>query len=142
LPLRLRRSLPDQKARTTSDVEARRFTLSEARAPTESKAVDVVTGHTSRPTHDRAGVLLFPSVRFQTADGTTVEFQNNIGTNSPPRVGDEVTVLYDPERPEDARVALASTFRINPKALLVVGAIFLGAMALFFVAVIVWVSMS
>ena len=90
-------------------------------------------------------VLLFPSVRFQTVDGRTVEFQNNIGTNSPPRVGDEVTVIYDPERPEDAKVALASTFRFNFKLLAVAGAIFLGAVVLFFlffVTVILWVSLS
>jgi hypothetical protein len=60
-------------------------------------------------------------------------------------VGDQVTVIYDPERPEEARVALGSMWRVDPKALLVVGAIFVGAMALFFlffVAMIVWVSMS
>ncbi len=48
-------------------------------------------------------------------------------------------------RAEDARVALGSTFRFNFKLLAVAGAIFLGAMTLFFllfVAVIVWVSLS
>jgi hypothetical protein len=121
--------------------------LSETRATTEARAVGVVTGHTSRSTYDldSPGRLLFPSVRFQTADGRTVEFQNKVGSNAPPRVGDEVTVLYDPERPEEARVPLGSMFRPNLKLLAVVGAIFLGAMALFFlffVAVIVFVSMS
>jgi hypothetical protein len=118
--------------------------LSEERA-TELKAVGVVTGHSSRPTHDRKGMLRFPSVKFQTADGRTVEFQNEIGTNAPPKVGDEVTVYYDPERPEEAKLALGDTFKPTLKVLLVVGAIFLGAMAfffLFFVAVIVWVSLS
>ena len=89
--------------------------------------------------------MFFPSVRFQTADGRIVEFQNKVGSNAPPRVGDEVTVLYDPEHPEEARVPLGSMFRPNLKLLAVVGAIFLGAMALFFlffVAVIVFVSMS
>ena len=84
-------------------------------------------------------------MRFQTADGRTVEFQNKLGTNAPPRVGDEVTVLYDPARREEAKVALGSMFRFSPKALLVAGAIFLAAMAfffLFFVAVIVFVSLS
>ncbi|CAA9438541.1 MAG: hypothetical protein AVDCRST_MAG22-3874 [uncultured Rubrobacteraceae bacterium] len=116
---------------------------------TEARAVGVVTAHTSRRSYSgidkRTSLLFFPSVRFQTADGRTVEFQNKIGTNAPPRVGDEVTVIYDPARPEEAKVALGSMFRINPKALLVAGAIFLAAMAfffLFFVAVIVWVSLS
>ena len=90
-------------------------------------------------------LLYFPSVRFQTADGRTIEFQNKTGTNAPPRVGDEVAVLYDPAWPEEAEVALGSMFRFGPKALLVVGGIFLAAMAFFFllfVAVIVWVSLS
>ena len=55
----------------------------------------------------------------------------------------EVTILYDPAWPEDAKVALGSMFRVDPKALLVVEGIFLAAMAFFFllfVAVIVWAS--
>jgi len=92
----------------------------------------------------RASLLYFPSVRFQTQDGRTVEFQNKVGSNAPPRVGDEVTVIYDPARPEEAEVALGSMFRFSPKALLVAGGIFLAAMAffLFFVAMIVWASLS
>jgi hypothetical protein len=89
--------------------------------------------------------VVCPSVRFQTADGRTVEFQNKIGTNAPPPVGDEVTVFYDPERPEDAKVALGDTFKINGRLLLVVGAIFLGVIALMFLSVfalVVWVSLS
>ena len=92
----------------------------------------------------RVDVLFYPSVRFQTADGRTVEFQNKIGTNVPPGVGDQVTVIYDPAWPEEAKVALGSMFRFNPRALLIVGGIFLAAMAFFllFVAVIVWASLS
>lgn len=114
---------------------------------TEARAVGIVTDHTSRRSHGmdhRAHVLFYPSVRFQTADSRTVEFQNKLGTNVPPQVGDEVTVIYDPVRPEEAKVALGSMFRFNPKALLVVGGIFLTAMAFFFllfVAVIVWATL-
>lgn len=121
--------------------------MSETLQRTEARAVGVVTQHTSRWSHglDHPSLLYFPSVRFQTADGRTIEFRNKIGTNAPPRVGDEVTVLYDPAWPEEAKVALGSMFRFDPKALLVVGGIFLAAMAFFFllfVAVIVWVSLS
>ena len=123
--------------------------MSETLARTEVRAVGVVTAHKSRRSYsaidNRPEVLFFPSVRFQTADGRTVEFENDLGSNAPPRVGDEVTVLYDPARPEEAKVALRSMWKVDPKALLVVGAIFLGAMAfffLFFVAVIVWVSLA
>ena len=119
--------------------------MSETRATAEARAVGVVTGHTSRSTYDldRPGRLLFPSVRFQTADGRMVEFQNKVGSNAPPRVGDEVTVLYDPEYPEEARVPLGSMFRPNLKLLAVVGAIFLGGVALMFLSVfalVLWVS--
>jgi hypothetical protein len=122
--------------------------LSELMATTERRTVGVVTSHTSRRSHgmdNHTSLLFFPSVRFQTADGRSVEFHNEVGSNAPPKVGDQVTVIYDPERPEEARVALGSMWRVDPKALLVVGAIFVGAMALFFlffVAMIVWVSMS
>jgi hypothetical protein len=123
--------------------------LSDTLVSTEARAVGIVTDHTSRRTYSaidhRTDVLFYPSVRFQTADGRTVEFQNKIGTNAPPRVGDEVTVIYDPTRSEEAKVALGSMFRFSPKALLVAGGIFVAAMAfffLFFVAVIVFVSLS
>ena len=84
---------------------------------------------------NHSSLLLFPSVRFQTPDGKTIEFHNSIGSNAPPKVGDEVTVIYDPERPEEAMVAPRSMWRVDPKALLVVGAIFVGAM-------IVWASLA
>ena len=123
--------------------------MSETLARTEARAVGVVTAHTSRRTYSgidqRPEVLFYPSVRFQTEDGKTVEFENRLGSNAPPRVGEEVTVVYDPARPEEAKAALGSMFRINPKALLIAGVSFLGAMTLFllfFVAVIVWASMS
>ena len=121
--------------------------MSETMPRTEARAMGVVTEHTSRWSHglDHPSLLFFPTVRFQTTDGRTVQFQNKIGTNAPPRVGDQVTVIYDPARPEEAKVALGSMFRFDPKALLVVGGIFLAAMAFFFllfVAVVVWATLS
>jgi Protein of unknown function (DUF3592) len=123
--------------------------LSETLGSTEARAMGVVTDLTSRRsyggTDHRASLLFFPSVRFQTQDGKTVEFENKVGSNAPPRVGDKVTVIYDPARPEEAKVALGSMFRFDPKALLLVGGIFLAAMAFFFLffgAVIVWVLLS
>ena len=119
--------------------------MGETQPESELQAVGVVIGHTSRRSYARSGGVIFPSVRFQTADGRTVEFQNKLGTNAPPRVGDEVTVFYDPARPEDAKVALGDTFKINGKLLLVVGAIFLAVVALMFLSVfalVVWVSLA
>ncbi len=102
--------------------------MSETLARTEATAVGVVKDHTSRRSYSGMdhgpSMLFYPSVRFQTADGTTVEFQSKLGTNAPPSVGDEVTVLYDPAWPEEAKVALRSMFRFSPKALAVVGVIF------------------
>lgn len=122
--------------------------MSETSTRSEARAVGTVTDHTSRRSHGidgRTDVLFYPSVRFQTVDGRTIEFRSKLGSNTPPRVGDEVTVIYDPTRPEEAKIALGSMFRFSPKALAVAGAIFLGAMVLFFlffVAVIVFVSLS
>ena len=122
--------------------------MSDTLVSTEARAVGMVTDYTFRRSYGmdhRVDVLFYPSVRFQSPDGRTVEFQNKLGSNVPPRVGDEVTVIYDPARPEEAKVALGSIFKIDPKALLVAGGIFLAAMAfffLFFVAMIVWVSVS
>jgi hypothetical protein len=88
---------------------------------------------------------VFPSVRFQTADGRTVEFENKLGTNAPPRVGERVTVLYDPERPEDAKVAFGSVVRRNVMAFAVMGAIILGVMFssfMLFVGMLVLIAVS
>ena len=122
--------------------------MSETRAITEARAVGVVTGHTSRSTHhvdDPPGRVFFPSVRFRTADSRTVEFENKLGTNAPPRVGERVTVLYDPERPEEAKVAFGSIVRRNVMAFVVMGAIILGVMFssfMLFVGVFVWIAVS
>ena len=121
--------------------------MSDTLVSTEARAVGMVTDYTFRRSYGmdhRVDVLFYPSVRFQSPDDRTVEFQNKLGTNVPPQVGDEVTVIYDPVRPEEAKVPFGSMFRFNPKALLVVGGIFLAAMAFFFllfVAVIVWATL-
>jgi len=117
--------------------------LSETQPKSELSAVGVVTSHTVRAGHGGSTGVIFPSVSFQTADGRTIEFQNGVGSNAPPKVGDEVTVYYDPERPEDAKLSLGSTFRPNLKLLPVVFGVFLGFVALMFLSVfalVLWVS--
>ena len=119
--------------------------LSETQPKSELSAVGVVTGHTVRPGHGSSTGVIFPSVRFQTADGRTVEFQNGVGSNAPPKVGEEVTVYYDFDRPEEAKLSLGSTFRPNLKLLPVVFGIFFGVVALMFLSVfalVVLVSLS
>lgn len=64
--------------------------MSDTLVSTEARAVGVVTDHTSRRKcgmDHRVDVLFYPSVRFQTADGRTVEFQNKLGTNAPLALG-------------------------------------------------------
>ena len=50
--------------------------MSDTLVGTEARAVGIVTDHTSRRSHglDHPSLLFFPSVRFQTTDGRTVEF--------------------------------------------------------------------
>lgn len=91
-----------------------------------------------------SGYLVFPVVRYQTRDGAWIEFEAPLGSNVPPGIGEQVTVFYEPERPQEARLSLGSTLRFNPRYLLVAGAIFLGAMLmffLFFIGVIILVSL-
>jgi Protein of unknown function (DUF3592) len=52
-----------------------------------------------------AGMVYMPTVEFTTADGTSVKATSHIGTNPRPgKVGDRVTVFYDPRNPERVRV--------------------------------------
>jgi hypothetical protein len=119
--------------------------LSETQPRTKLSAVGVVTDHTGEFSHGWnkpfVNAVSYPHVRFQTADGRTVEFRNNTGTNSPPAVGEEVTVYYDPERPEEASMAFGDTFKFNPEvALVAAGAIVLGLVAFAFLALLVIVA--
>ena len=99
--------------------------MSETLPKAEARAVGVVTAHKSRRTYsgidNRPEVLFFPSVRFQTADGRSVEFENDLGSNAPPRVGDEVTVLYDPLRPEEAQIKSVMMLWFLPGMFVAVG---------------------
>ena len=46
-----------------------------------------------------------PVVTFTTADGRQVEFTSSMGSNPPAfRRGEQVTVLYHPQAPEEARI--------------------------------------
>jgi len=49
---------------------------------------------------DGSGYVYYPIVQFRTARGDTIQFKDNIGSDPPSfRVGDQVVVLFDPERP-------------------------------------------
>lgn len=96
----------------------------------EIRATGVVVGHNSRRYY--RNVLVHPGVRFEAPDGRTVEFESESGSNVPPGVGEEVEVIYDPLRPEEAKLPLGSTLRFGPRAFVVAGVLVLGVALLFF----------
>ena len=63
-------------------------------------------GRWYRSTGDEPGFsrLPHPVVRFITGDGRTVEFEAQAGSNLAPKVEQQVTVLYDPLKPEEAKL--------------------------------------
>ncbi|MER5622020.1 DUF3592 domain-containing protein [Streptosporangium sp. NPDC002544] len=49
--------------------------------------------------------VYYPTLQFQTVQGSVVETESDLGSNpSPVRPGQQVMVLYDPERPQRARL--------------------------------------
>jgi hypothetical protein len=83
--------------------------------------------------------LSHPVARFVTGDGRTVEFESQVGSNLAPKVGQEVTVLYDPLNPKEARIrsfmmlwALPSIFTVLGVLLLVPGVLMLSVLLLLF----------
>jgi hypothetical protein len=81
--------------------------------------------------------LSHPVVRFVTGDGRTVEFESAVGSNRAPKVGREVTVLYDPLNPKEAKIksfmmlwALPLVFTALGALLLVPGVLMLSILAL------------
>jgi hypothetical protein len=55
-----------------------------------------------------------PVVRFTAPDGRQLEARTNVSTSSRPRIGDRVTVLYQPDDPADARIDTATTRLVGP----------------------------
>jgi hypothetical protein len=74
----------------------------------------------------QTGELMFaPLVRFQTADGRTIEFQSSLRTNPPAySPGQRVTVLYDPAKPVSAEIASLFSIWFAPIVLWFLGTVF------------------
>ncbi len=116
--------------------------MSETQPTGELQATGIVIAHHSRQ-YSR-DVLIHPVVRFQTQDGRTVEFESATGSNMPPKVGEEVTVLYDPLRPEEAKLTLGSRLRFRPQTFVVVGVLALFVVllpVLVFILLILWATL-
>ena len=70
----------------------------------------------------RVRTLRYPVVRFQTQDGRTVEFESETGTNTfSQKPGEQVEVLYDPLKPEQARIKTFMMLWFGPLIFSVVG---------------------
>ncbi|MBA2513386.1 MAG: hypothetical protein H0V26_03525 [Solirubrobacterales bacterium] len=67
------------------------------------------------------------------------EFKSGIGSNTPPRAGEEVTVIYDPLLPGEARTTPGSAIRFRPQAFVIAGVLALGLIGFFFLAFMVLV---
>lgn len=99
----------------------------------EARATGAVIGHSHKRHYgvdNSGGVLAYPVVRFQTEDGRTIEFESGLGSNMPPKVGEEVEVFYDPARPEEARITVGSAFR-RAKWPFIIAAVFIAIPAAF-----------
>ena len=79
----------------------------------------------------RRRTLLHPVVRFHTASGQELTVVNPVGTTSAPSEGQPVDVLYDPDRPADARLDAATSTWFVPTVMTVVGVVVLLMGALF-----------
>lgn len=83
--------------------------------------------------------VYFPTIRFQTASGQTLEFEFAQGTTpAAGKVGETVTVLYDASRPRDARVESFMTLWFRYLVAFIIGgaAMLFGAFTLIFIALI------
>jgi Protein of unknown function (DUF3592) len=84
-------------------VRTRRFV---GRASSATGTVtDIKNRRSTSHSSEGSRIRRYPVVRFQTQEGRTVEFESETGTSSFSQgPGEQVEVLYDPLRPEEARI--------------------------------------
>jgi hypothetical protein len=79
-----------------------------------------------KPKSGTDGIEFHPVIRFKTPDGKNWTFVNNVGASmGMPKPGKKVTVLYDPERPRNARWDNFVELWLLPLVPIAVGATFL-----------------
>ncbi|MHC1782302.1 MAG: DUF3592 domain-containing protein [Anaerolineaceae bacterium] len=101
----------------------------------EKSTTGVVVDEVTRPSRDsETGEVtdyIYPLVEYTPAGGSLLRVQLSEGSTSPDYLaGDQVTILYDPDRPRDARIKSAAgnlLMWILPGVTLLVGAGFLTA---------------
>ena len=124
-------------------VRTRRF-VNQA-SSTTGTVTDVKTrtsrSHTS--SGPRVSTYRYPVVRFQTQDGRSVEFESETGTSSFSQgPGEQVTVLYDPLKPQDARIKTFMMLWFAPLIFSVLGFFMLLFGAMFGLVALVVVAAS
>jgi hypothetical protein len=88
-------------------------------------------GAVSRVGGNHGGTFLYPAFEFITRSGQSVRFTSSSGsTDQPYADGERVSVLYDPDHPEHARLGSFSTVWLIPTVLDAIG-IFLTSLAIF-----------
>lgn len=103
-----------------------RFLGKAHRAPGEVVRIAIEYPHTTDRRGRSTGPSYCPVVRFTTAGEKTVEF-TGLGAGEPDyEVGDEVTVLYLPDRPEKGKIASFQELWLGPVVLVIMGALFGG----------------
>lgn len=73
---------------------------------------------------DSESTTYYPEISFTTQDGREIEFRDSVGSNPPSaKRGDEVKVLYNPERPSEAIVDRGWFNHAPAVILMVIGAL-------------------
>ncbi|WP_246562900.1 DUF3592 domain-containing protein [Bradyrhizobium liaoningense] len=84
-------------------------------------------GAVARVGGNHGGTFLYPTFQFVTTDGRSVTFTASSGsTVQSYSDGERVKIVYDPRRPEDARLMSFLTLWISPFLLCAAGLMFSG----------------
>lgn len=88
-------------------------------------------GAVARSGGNHGGTFLYPTFRFQTADGRSITFTSSSGSTSQPYAeGERIRIAYDPGRPEEARLLSFLTLWIAPVLLCGAGLLLAGGAVL------------
>ncbi|WP_430642423.1 DUF3592 domain-containing protein [Bradyrhizobium sacchari] len=88
-------------------------------------------GAVARSGGNHGGTFLYPTFQFQTADGRSITFTSSSGSTSQPYAeGERVRIVYNPRRPEDARLLSFLALWIVPVLLCGAGLLLTGGAVL------------
>ena len=103
-------------------VRTRRFVNQASSTTGTVTDVNIRTSRSHTGSGPRVSTYRYPVVRFQTQDGRSVEFESETGTNTfSQRPGEQVEILYDPLKPEQARIKTFMMLWFGPLIFTVVG---------------------